>query len=135
PALSTARAAFHKHGIPDKAFQGLIEDIYVPMIEKGLLPAPYDAHAEVKSFATAYGLDDAGTKSALLDAETFAKGLFGQLQGIPEPLQKHAQAEMMVFAETAGGMAVLRALSARLGEAGIRVAGESHGSNGPLSAE
>lgn len=132
PVLEQARAAFHKHGIPAAAFQGVIEDLYGPMIEKGLLAAPYDAKAEIKTFQGAYGLDDKATQTALAEAETFAKGLFGQLQGIPEPLKKAAEAEMMVFAETAGGMAVLRALSARLGENGIRVAGQPV-NNGPLS--
>lgn len=129
PVLAQARTAFHKHGIPDKAFQGLIEDIYTPLIEKGVLSA-YDPQAEIKTFQTAYGLDDGATTTALAEAESFAKGLFGQLQGIPAPLQEAAQREMEVFAETAGGMAVLKALAARLGENGIRVAGQGGNQNG-----
>lgn len=137
PVLKQARAAMHKHGVGEKAFQGIIEDLYGPLIEQGQIAAPYDAQAEIRAFREGYGLDETATGAALKEAETFATGLFGQLKGIPDKLAKSAQAEMMVFAETAGGMAVLRALQARLGENGIRVPTESQGGNagGPLNRE
>lgn len=134
--LNHARAVFHKHGIPDAAFGGIINDLYGAMAESGDLAAPYDPKVELDTFAKAHNLDGTGTQARLKAAETFAGGLFEQMKGqIPEPLQKSAQAELAIFMETAGGVALLEALSKRLAEGGnIRVAGEGGAQGGPLSA-
>lgn len=137
PVLNQAKTAFHKAGVGEKQFQSIVEEIYTPLIEQGILAPPYDPQAEIRAFANGYGLDDTAAKAAMTEADTFAKGLVGQLTGIPEPLKKAAEAEFKVFAETAGGMAVLRALQARLGDSGIRIPEESNPNNpgGPLTRE
>lgn len=137
PVLNQAKAAFHKAGVGEKQFQSIVEEIYTPLIEAGVLAAPYDPQAEIRAFRDGYGLDETAAKAAMTEADTFSKGLVGQLQGIPEPLKKAAEAEFKIFSETAGGMAVLRALKARLGDSGIRIPDESTGGSqgGPLTRE
>lgn len=131
--LGHAKTVFHKHGIPDQAFGGIIGDMYEGLLEAGVLTSPFDPKSEVTSFAKAFGLDVAGATTALTEADTFAKGLLGQLKDIPADLKEGVEATMASLTDTAAGNALLRALSARLADSGIRVPSDSTGNpNGPL---
>lgn len=134
PVFEQARVAFHKHGVPQQAFAGVIEDLYGPLAEKGLLPAPFDPATELKTFASETGLDRAGAQKALTDAAAFAEGLTAQLKDVPEKLKPEVEALMLGLTDTAAGNVLLRALSGRLAENGIRIGGEGN-SNGAITAE
>ncbi|WP_181171770.1 hypothetical protein [Mesorhizobium sp. B2-3-7] len=126
PVFDQARQAFHKHGIPANAFAGIVEDLYGPLAEKGLLGEPFNPLNELKTFASELGLDQAGTTKALTETKAFAEGLFTQLKDIPEKLKPKVEAVMLGLTDTAEGNVLLRALSGRLAENGIRIAGEGN---------
>lgn len=134
PILPLARNAFHKHGIPQEAFSGIIEEIYGPAVEAGLIQAPFDPKAEISTFMKETGMDAVGATKALTDADAFAKGLFGQLKDVPEGLKADVEAQLLGLTDTAAGNVLLRALSGRLAENGIRIGGEST-AMGELTAE
>lgn len=134
PAFTHARTAAHKHGMSQEQFAGFINDTYTPMVEAGLLPAPFDPAGELKSFQTATGLDQKGTHEALTANETFAKGLSGQLQDIPDSIKADVEATLLGLTDTAVGNVLLRALSGRLADSGIRIAGDG-GGVGEFTAE
>jgi hypothetical protein len=125
PVFGQARTAFHKHGVSQDQFAGIMEDLYAPLIEQGLISQPFNPKAEVDTFMTANGLDRTGAQAALVEAESFAKGLGAQLKGVPEALKPDVQAALISLTDTAAGNVLLRALSGRLQENGIRIAGES----------
>ena len=93
---------------------------------------PFNPAKEIKTFQSAYGLDGAGTQAALVEAEGFAKGLTAQLK-VPEAMKEGVGALLLGLTDTAEGNILLRALSSRLSENGIRVSGEG-GQQGSLSA-
>ncbi|WP_281928499.1 hypothetical protein [Roseibium album] len=134
PAWNHARQAAHKHGMSQDQLQGFISDVYGPMFDQGLLPTPYDAAAEVKSFMTASGLDRTATTSALQANEAFATGLSKQLKDVPEAMKTEVEAQLVSLTDTASGNFLLQALSGRLSENGINVGGEG-GNSGALTAE
>lgn len=132
--LTAARTVFHKHGVPQAAFEGIINDLYGGMAEAGTLAPPYDPNVEVKSYAEAGGFDAKTVAQHFGENETFAKGLVQQLgDAVPAKLSTAAQAELMALTDTAGGNALIRAISARLAQNGFRVAGDSNNQNGPVS--
>lgn len=134
PAFGHARAAALKHGLSQEQFAGFIADVYSPMVDQGVLARPFDPAGELKGFQTATGLDAKGTQEALIAAETFAKGLVGQLKDVPESLKNDVNAMLVSMTDTAAGNVLLRALSGRLAENGIRISGEG-GGHGALTAE
>lgn len=134
PAFGHARAAALKHGLSQDQFAGFIADVYTPMVDQGILARPFDPAGELKGFQTATGLDAKGTQEALVAAETFAKGLTGQLKDVPESLKNDVNAMLVAMTDTAAGNVLLRALSGRLAENGIRITGEGGGVGG-LTAE
>lgn len=125
PVFAQARTAFHKHGVPQEAFAGIIEDLYAPLAEQGLLAAPYDPAAEVRSFMEHTGLDKQHATEALTNADAFAKGLSAQLSGVPEKLKPDVDALLLSLTDSAAGNVLLRAISGRLAESGIRIGGTS----------
>ncbi|MBT56181.1 MAG: hypothetical protein CMF72_22620 [Mameliella sp.] len=135
PVFKQAREAFHKHGIPEAAFSGVIEDLYGPLVEQGAIEAPFDPARELKTFQEAYGLDQEKTAAALTEAETFAKGLTGQLKDLPAGMKEQVNQLMLGLTDTAAGNVLLKALSGRLAENGIRIAGEGAGSGEMSAAE
>lgn len=135
PTMKIARDAFHKAGVPAEAFGAVIENFYGPLIEQGLLPEPFSAEKEVTAFMSGTGLDRTAAAGELTTIETFANGLAGQLeQQIPESLRAEAKASLVALTDTAGGNALLKALSGRLGDIGIRPGGQGGGA-GELTAE
>ena len=126
-----ARAAAKEAGLSPEQLQKFVGGVYGPMVDAGLLAAPYDAQKEIQSFQSSLGLDRSQTISALKEAEAFASGLAGQLKGVPEAMKADVNAMLASLTDTAAGNALLRALSARLSENGIRIAGE--GSTGALT--
>ncbi len=134
PVFAQARNAFHKHGASQEMFSGIIEDLYGPLVEQGLIAAPFDPRAELKTFAAELGLDPAGATKALTDTDTFAKGLLSQLKDIPEKLKPEVEAQLLGLTDTAAGNILLRALSGRLAENGIRIGGDGNVA-GALTAE
>ncbi|MGV1900123.1 hypothetical protein ACQZ6V_07520 [Agrobacterium sp. 22-3674b3] len=134
PAFTSARTAAHKHGLSQEQFAGFISDVYSPLVEQGVLSAPFDPAGELKTFSSATGLDAKGTQEALVANETFAKGLSAQLKDVPEALKNDVSGMLMALTDTAAGNVLLRALSGRLGENGIRISGDG-GQQGALTAD
>lgn len=134
PAFASARTAAHKHGLSQEQFAGFISDVYSPLVEQGVLSAPFDPAGELKTFSSATGLDVKGTQEALVANETFAKGLSAQLKDVPEALKNDVNGMLMALTDTAAGNVLLRALSGRLSENGIRISGDG-GQQGALTAD
>lgn len=134
PAFASARTAAHKHGLSQEQFAGFISDVYSPLVEQGVLSSPFDPAGELKTFSSATGLDVKGTQEALVANETFAKGLSAQLKDVPEALKNDVNGILMALTDTAAGNVLLRALSGRLGENGIRISGDG-GQQGALTAD
>ena len=134
PVFASARSAAHKHGLSQDQFSGFISDLYSPLVEQGVLARPFDPGAELKSFQTATGMDARSTQEALVASETFAKGLINQLKDVPDTLKNDVNAMLLGMTDTAAGNVLLRALSGRLSENGIRVEGQG-GAEGALTAD
>jgi hypothetical protein len=134
PTFSAARVAAHKHGLSQEQFSGFISDVYSPLVEQGVLAKPFDPAGEIKSFQTATGMDAKMTQEALVATETFAKGLTAQLKDVPEAIKGDVDAMLLSMTDTAAGNILLRALTGRLGESGIRIGGEG-GGTGQLTAD
>jgi len=134
PAFASARNAAHKHGLSQEQFAGFISDVYSPLVEQGVLAAPFDPASELKTFQSATGLDQRATQEALVASEAFAKGLINQLKDVPETLKNDVSAMLLGMTDTAAGNVLLRALSGRLSENGIRVEGQG-GGEGALTAD
>lgn len=134
PAWKAARNAAFENGIGAEQLSKFVSGVYEPMIEQGLLSPPFDPGKELKSFAEAGGFDREGATAALTEAETFANGLAGQLKGVPDTLKSDVEALLVSMTDTAAGNYLLRGLSGRLAENGIRIAGEG-GDAGELTAE
>lgn len=132
--FEAAKSAAHKHGLSQDQFAGFVSDIYSPLVEQGLISAPFDPAAELKSFSTATGMDNKATHEALTANETFANGLTAQLKDVPESMKNDVGALLVGLTDTAAGNVLLRALSGRLAENGIRIGGEG-GQQGDLTAE
>jgi hypothetical protein len=126
PALGHARAAAHKAGISDAAFGALIEGTYGPMLEAGLILPPYDPKAEIQNYMKLSGVDQTAAAAQFAEAEAFAKGLGAQLK-LPAEAATGVTAALVALTDTAEGNILLRALSARLAENGIRIAADSTG--------
>lgn len=129
-----ARNAAHKHGLSDAQFSGFIDDVYTPLLDSGALVAPFNPANELKTFSTLTGLDQKGTQETLVANETFAKGLTAQLKDVPDGAKADIEAMLLGLTDTAHGNILLRAISGRLAENGIRVTGEGGGS-GQLTAD
>jgi hypothetical protein len=123
-AWDFARAAAKEVGLSPEQLQKFVGGVYGPMVDAGLLAPPYDPQTEVQTFQTSMGLDRTQTVAALKEAEAFASGLAGQLKGVPEAMRPDVNAMLASLTDTAAGNALLRALSARLAENGIRIAGQ-----------
>lgn len=132
--FEAAKSAAHKHGLSQDQFAGFVSDIYSPLVEQGLISAPFDPAAELKSFSTATGMDNKATHEALTANEAFANGLTAQLKDVPESMKNDVGALLVGLTDTAAGNVLLRALSGRLAENGIRIGGEG-GQQGDLTAE
>lgn len=134
PILGFAKAAAHKHGISNAAFQPFISDIYQQAIEGGLIQPPYDPAGEVNNYMQVAGVDKMTAQQQLIEAEGFAKGLANQLK-VPQAAQKDVAAALVALTDTAAGNIALRALQSRLAESGIRIAGEVTPPAGPMTRE
>ncbi|NTE81614.1 hypothetical protein G6M12_08610 [Agrobacterium tumefaciens] len=132
--FEAAKSAAHKHGLSQDQFAGFVSDIYSPLVEQGLISAPFDPAAELKSFSTATGMDNKATHEALTANEVFANGLTAQLKDVPESMKNDVGALLVGLTDTAAGNVLLRALSGRLAENGIRIGGEG-GQQGDLTAD
>lgn len=134
PVFGFARAAAHKHGMSQEQFSGFISDVFGGMHEKGMIAAPYDAQSEVKSFMEMGGFDQKAATETLAANEAFAKGLSAQLPGVPEKMKPAVEAALLSLTDTAAGNFLIKSLSARLAENGIRIAGNP-GGQGPMTKE
>lgn len=135
PAWKHAREAALAAGVSKDQLSKLVTGIYGPMAEAGLIAPPFNPSKEIDTFMTAGGFDRAGAQSALTEAETFAKGLAGQLKGVPENVKAEAEAMLMTMTDTAAGNFLLRAISGRLAENGIRIAGDGVGQGALTEAD
>jgi hypothetical protein len=135
PVLDIARKAALENGIPTAAFEPFINGIYEAAGDAGLLVAPYNPAGEIESFMKGFELDEAGAQAAMVETDAFAKGLVGQLEGIPEALKEEAGQIFEGLTDTAAGNALLKSLSARLSASGFKVAGDATSQSGELTKE
>ncbi|MBV2183797.1 MAG: hypothetical protein KUL88_04545 [Rhizobium sp.] len=133
PMFKQAQLSAHKYGMSQEQFAGFLSDTFGPMAEQGFLPKPFNPADELKTFATATGLDQRGVASTLAQTETFAKGLTQQLK-VPDAMKADVEATLMGLTDTAVGNVILQALSSRMNDVGIRIAGDG-GAPGALTAE
>ena len=134
--VNAAKAAFHKHGIPDAAFSAIINDIYLPMAKAGALPQPFDAKAELATFATLTGLDAPKASAAYVEASTYAEGLAKELSAnVPEAQRAAIEAQVASLTDTAAGTVLLRHFMAMGRDNGIAMGGTGAGSAAMTFAE
>lgn len=135
PIFAQARKAALAAKMTPEQFSGFIEGVYGPLAEQGLLAAPFDPASELKTFGESHNLAGRELQEALSQADGFANGLYGQLEAkVPEKLRADVKAALVGLTDTAAGNTLLRVLSGRLAENGIRIAGDSQAA-GELTAE
>lgn len=133
PLLKSSRIAAHKLGMSNEQFSGFITEAISPLVKEGILPAPYDPAKEIETFSTANGYDKKRAAEVLAANETFANGLGEQLtSAVPEAMRPQVKAAIVALTDTAAGMQLLSALSARFNDIGIKVGGEQSG-NGAIT--
>lgn len=132
PMLDLAREAALKAGLPKEAFGGFVNTLYEAAVDKGLLAPPYDPIAEGKRIAERVApgkpWEQAKPEVARLvaDMESFAGVLGDRLK-----LSDGGKALLKTFADEAGGVEVLQALSGVLGrDPAFGAGGGSAGSGG-----
>lgn len=133
PMFRQAQLSAHKYGMSQEQFAGFLNDTFGPMAEQGFLPKPFDPKAELETFTNATGLDRRAAASTLAQTETFAKGLTQQLK-VPDAMKADVEATLLSLTDTAVGNVILQALSSRMNDVGIRIAGDG-GAPGALTAE
>lgn len=137
PVMSAARDAFHKAGVPQEQFSAIIENVFTPLVEQGLIAAPIAPETELTNFSKLHSLDRNGTLETLSNNEAFAKGLSGQLAAqlgnLPDEHKAEVNALMLSLTDSAAGNTLLKALSGRLAENGIRIAGNGQDAGGAFS--
>ncbi|MCJ8143818.1 hypothetical protein MKI84_12915 [Ancylobacter sp. A5.8] len=131
PLYSAARDAAVKHGIPPKAFAGLMTDVFGPALANGVLPPPFNPAAEIEAFGKAIGVTD---KNALTrevtERQSWATGLGKQLG-----LSADEQMAFDVLTDTAAGLGLVDKFRGLLGGEGIKVEGGSAPAGAGLSKD
>jgi len=135
PAMASARAAAHKHGITGPQFEGFVNDVYTPLVEKGLIPKPYDPHDELDKLGKALGVSYDRTKQGgagneqiariATEAHATATNLVATLD-----LKDSAAALVESWADEADGVLVLRAIQGAFKERGLQLGGQPGGDGG-----
>lgn len=133
PMFKQAQASAHKYGMSQEQFSGFLNDTFGPMAEQGFLPKPFNPKEELETFSTVTGLDKRTVASTLAQTETFAKGLTQQLK-VPDTMKADVEATLLGLTDTAVGNVILQALSSRMNDVGIRIAGEG-GAEGALTVD
>ena len=127
PVFGTFKQSAHKNGLSQGQFDGVLKDVYGMMTEKGMLAEPFNPMKEIETFEKSMGYDRQKTTEAFTANETFAKGILGQLKGVPDAIKPQVEAALASLTDTAAGNVFLGALASRLSESGIRIAGDAAG--------
>ena len=138
PIMPVARAAAHKLGLSNEQFGGFINEVYGEAAKNGLILPPLDPAGEIKSYMTAAGLKtEAEAGDEFKANEIFAKGLLSQLKGLPEDENTKAaiEGQLLALTDTHEGNLLLKAMSARLADSGLRVSGEAVDAGGAYFAK
>ena len=125
PVLTAAKGAAHELGLTNDQYQGMIEKTLAPLVEQGLIEAPYDPQSELTSLGKALSLDSDGIAKAVTNATTFAEGLVGQFEGVPDEYKDAVKDRLAELADDHIGVMTLQYMQARMGKAGIKVDGQS----------
>jgi len=125
PMLSQAYEAAHKLKISKEQFQGLIESTFLPMIDKGLIRAPFDSAKEVDALRSALALPEGEQGSVELkkqvnDMIAYTNGLSQQLQ-----FSDGEKAELDALLDSSNGFTMVAKLKAALSQKGIQVDGQA----------
>lgn len=117
PLYSAARDAAVKHGIPPKAFAGLMTDVFGPALANGIIPPPFNPAKELAAWGTSIGVtDQAALSRELSERQAWATGLGKQLG-----LTDGGQIALDVLTDTADGLELIDKLRGLMGSEGIKV--------------
>lgn len=125
PMLGIAREVAHKTGVPANMFGSFINGVFTAAVEKGILPPPWDPHAEIDGIGNLVAPGKQGTEriqaieAAVKDAEAFAPALADGLK-----LSPAAKKLLVGISQEAGGVELLRALKAGGKEFGLQNGGQ-----------
>lgn len=125
PVLTAYKAAAVKHGLNADQFAGVINETLGTLVTDGLIAEPFDPQKELSSLGEALGLDRTGIARVTKDMASFADGLAGQLEGVPEKYQDAVKERLAELADDHVGIMALKALQERLQKGGIRIEGDA----------
>jgi hypothetical protein len=126
PALKAFQSVAHKHGLPVKLANTIINEVFAPLAKEGKLPQPFDPKAEMDAIAQVLGKSGAEAAPAIEQAtaelEGWAKNIGQQLK-----LDEAEQVELESLLFTRGGFGLLRKLQGAGGGEGFKLGGSTPG--------
>jgi hypothetical protein len=125
PALKAFQSVAHKHGLPVKLANTIINDVFGPLAKEGKLPQPFNPKAEMDGIAALLGKSGAEAAPAIEQATTEMLSWTANL-GQQLKLSDKAQVELESLTLTSSGFELLRALQGAGGE-GFRLGGSTPG--------
>ena len=125
PALKAFQSFAHKNGMPVKAANDLINEVFGPLAKEGKLPTPFNPKAELDGIAKLLGKSGAeaapAIEQATVEMEAWAKNFGQQLK-----LSEGAQVELESLMLSANGFELLQKLQGG-GDAGFKLGGSTPG--------
>jgi len=125
PALKAFQSVAHKHGLPVKLANTIINEVFAPLAKEGKLPQPFNPKAEMDGIAALLGKSGAEAAPAIEQATAELEGWtknIGQQMKLDEPEQVELESLML----TKAGFGLLRKLQGAGGE-GFRLGGSTPG--------
>jgi hypothetical protein len=129
PAMAAFKAVALEHGVPIKAANDILNKVFQPLIEKGMIPQPYNAQTELQGIAKLFGhteLNDqnkAALDQQLQETEGWVKNLGEQMKLSPE-----GQVSLESLTLRAGDFEVVRGLQKMLAnQPGFALGGQGGG--------
>lgn len=125
PALKAFQAVAHKHGLPVKTANAIVNEVFGPLAKEGKLPTPFNPKAELDGIAKLLGKSGAeagpAIEQATVEMEGWAKNFGQQLK-----LSEGAQVELESLMLSANGFELLQKLQGG-GAASFRLGGSTPG--------
>jgi hypothetical protein len=125
PALKAFQSVAHKHGLPVKLANTIINEVFAPLAKEGKLPQPFNPKVEMDGIAALLGKSGAEAAPAIEQATTEMLAWTANL-GQQLKLSDKAQVELESLALTSSGFELLRALQGGGGD-GFRLGGSTPG--------
>lgn len=133
PVLPIAREVLHKHGVSQKEFSGIFNDLYAAMAEKGVLEPAIDPYEVMDKLAPKSG--DPNRRKA-----EGAQRITGALDSVDRLVTRGELTRtegniLMAGGVTAEGIMLIEKIAKRYGEHGVQVGGASAPSAGYTKAD